>query len=432
MLVNGGTMKKICIIKAGCDSHIDLFRKILKCVENKYEKVMYPDEADVIIHYACGFTQKKLGNIFQDVVFYEKVKKDGAILIFCGCATYGYRKEIFEEFKVIDHVIFGLDILPQIAKILGVNQNDEQLIETSNGILRMTITEGCSKPGGHCSFCKQNYLRIPMKSRYSIEEVCKQVEHYGKPVLILSGLNTTNYGIDFGDHKPKLHKLIHEVSKIPTVKWIQVECVASSCIYEELIEEIENNDKVVYVQYFIQSGSDHMLKEMNIGTTVAQHKKVLERLKGKIIDGAVIVGHPGETMQDVQDTIQFIKDNNLWYTTVLKYMNSEITPSGKMEQLSEEEYHEHCSMVEYEVMKLSYLNMKRLVEQGVVGYVEKIYTFENALEIMVKPLEFEGYCFVPFDEKVPVNIGDKVIVHNPKIKSIKIHSFEGGTLEVIK
>lgn len=59
-------MRKVCIINSGCGGHYDLFRQILKSAENWYEFTIYPDEADVIIHYACGFTEQQMVEIPED------------------------------------------------------------------------------------------------------------------------------------------------------------------------------------------------------------------------------------------------------------------------------------------------------------------------------------------------------------------------------
>lgn len=423
-------MKKLCIINSGCGGHYDFFRQILKSAENEYEFTMYPDEADVIIHYACGFTEQQMREIFDHIVFYEKVKKNDAILIFCGCGLSGYKKEFLDEIKIIDYFIVGMDMLPRIAEIMGIKPTDDQYYEADESFFRIQIANGCYKPGHPCNFCKQNYLKIPMRSRYSIKRICELIKSHNKPIVILGAMNSTNYGLDFGDHKPKLHTLIREVSKIDTVKFIQVDGVASSGIYEDLISEIESNDKVCQVQFFVQSGSDHMLKLMNIGSSIAANAKVLERFKEKTISGGVIVGHPGETIEDVYETINFIKDHNLWYTNVMRYRDSIMTPSGKMEKLPDEVYEKHCSMVEQAVDELAFQNMINIEKQGITGYVAEIYTEDDKLKAQVIPLQFEGCCYVEIGT-ISVKLGDKVFVHNPHILDVDSHFFEGGTLEVI-
>ena len=422
-------MKKLCIINSGCGGHYDLFRQIIKSAENEYEITIYPDEADVIIHYSCGFTEEQMAEIFKHVVFYEKVKKDGAKLIFCGCGLTGYRKELFKELKVVDHVIIGMNILPEITQIMGVTPTDNQHYESDEGVFCIKIAEGCYKPGGFCTFCKQNYLKIPYKSNYSIERICELIRSHGKPIVVLQAMNTTNYGTDYDDNKQKLHTLIKEVSKIDTVKWIQVDGVASSCIYEELISELEHNDKVCHVQFFIQSGSDHMLEEMNIGSTIAENSIVLERFKEKAVSGGVVIGHPGETMEDVMKTIQFIKYHNLWYIDVMRYKDSVMAPSGKMEKLSDEDYELHCSMVEEAVEELAYQNMRDIEDNGFMGYISELYTEKGKNMAFITPLKFVGGCYVEVD-KMKVKLGDKVYIHNPKILKVSRHYFEDGTVEV--
>ena len=425
-------MKKMYIINSGCGGHDSLFRQIIKSAEGKYERAKYPDEADVIIHYACGFTEEQMADIFLHVVFYEQVKKEGAKLIFCGCSLTGYNKEIFKEFKVIDHVIFGMDILPKIAELMEIEPTEKQYYEVGETRLKIKIADGCAyeEKGGACTFCKQNYLKIPMRSKYSIEQICELVRFYNMPIVLLESMNSTNYGLDFEDKKTKLHTLIKEVSKIETVKWIEIDGIASSGLYEELINEIQRNNKVWRIQFFVQSGSDHMLKIMNIGSTIENNERALERFKGKTISGGVVIGHPGETLEDVQKTIRFIEKHNLWYIHVMRYKDSNMIPSGRMKKLSEKEYQRNCRMVEAAIDNLALKNMKNIEENGFIGFVSDIENVNGETRVRVTPLEFDGYYYGV--SNIPINIGDKVFIRNPKIWDDKDHSFKEGTLEVLK
>ena len=425
-------MKKVCIINSGCGSHRDIFLRIIKSLEEEYTTTKFPDEADLIINYLCGFTENQLAKIFEKMLYLKKLKKENAILIVCGCATRMYNPEIFEAMEFVDYVIKSdKDIVQEVADILNIEASRDYFVEINSGVLLLNIIGGCAKVGGFCNFCKQHYLKKPAKSAFTIEEICKIVARYKKPVLCLTGLNTCCYGKDFGDGKPKLHLLLKALSKIPTLKYIKIDGVSSSGIYEELCEEIEHNEKVVCVQFFLQSGSNHMLLEMNIGSKVEDNLVIINRFKGKAIESGIIVGHPGETEEDIQKTIKFIIDNNLWYVNVMEFMSSSGTPSHDMEQLPEEVYQSHCDAINRVVSELAHSNLDEIANNGVVGYVDKISPYEDNYLIEIRPFDFEGLCYTILDN-VPLNLGDKVKLLELEVTDYEKHMFRAQQLEVLE
>ena len=273
-------------------------------------------------------------------------------------------------------------------------------------------------------------MKISAKSLFSIEQICELVSRYKTPILILGGLNTTNYGIDFGDGKPKLHILLKEVSKIPSLKWIEVECIASSCIYPELIDEIEHNPKIVFVNYFLQSGSNKMLQIMNIGSTVEHNENVLKHLEQKCISSAIVVGHPGEGEEELKETIDFIKRNNLWYLTIMKFINSVDTPSNNMKQLSPKQYQRNYSEVQKVVDNLAHRFFDKLIGQIITGFVDQIIKKKDGTYLIgVKPLTFHGMIDIECNQ-ISCKEGDKMSVEITKIYSYEEHIMYGQKVEV--
>lgn len=149
-----------------------------------------------------------------------------------------------------------------------------------------------------------------------IKEVCRIAEevtrtHKHAQIIRLRGLNPTNYGIDFGDRKPKLHLVLRELEKIPTLKLIEIFGLVPDDMveYDELIHEINRNSKVFCVTLGVQSGSPNTLKAMNIHSSPEKIEDILHRLSGIIVKTLLVMGHPGETDSDVLQTIDFFKRN---------------------------------------------------------------------------------------------------------------------------
>ena len=242
-------MKKICFLNSGCGSHGETFRQIFKSVEHAYILTSMPHKADVIIEYFCAVTQYEcVEKLLTELLYLSKLKKEGATLIICGCAVDAIGKDFFLSLGFVDYAIGSQNFLQEVLEILNFKCSDHYYIEDNKFRFSIDICNGCAKKNGWCSFCKQHYLRKPIKSM-PLDEVCKVATEITSTtsvfVISLCALNICNYGIDFGDRKPKLHLLIQALSKIPTVKFIELYSLTASCMYEELIEEIATNDKVI-------------------------------------------------------------------------------------------------------------------------------------------------------------------------------------------
>ncbi len=233
-----------------------------------------------------------------------------------------------------------------------------------------------------------------------IDEVCKLAAEITSTtsvfVISLSSLNICNYGIDFGDRKPKLHLLIQALTKIPTVKFIELYSLTASCMYEELIEEIATNDKIILVELALQSGSDAVLNAMNTGATVNELQVLLDRFSHKPMRSIFVTSHPYETMEDVQKTIDFIEKNNLWYPIVTSCKNSEGTPLHQMEQLEKEEYRKHYNLIAQTVLKLQDEFLNSLIGTFVYGYLFMLTRYEeyDMADIRLQARDFRGQIIV--------------------------------------
>ncbi len=393
-------MKKICFLNSGCGSHKETFRRIFKSVEHAYILTSMPHKADVIIDYFCAVTQHGcVKNIPSELLYLSKLKKEGATLIICGCAVDAIGKDFFLSLGFVDYAVGSQNFLQEILDILNFKCSDHYYIEDDEFRFFIDICNGCAKKNGWCSFCKQHYLRKPVKSM-QFDEVCRLATEITSTtsvfVISLGALNICNYGIDFGDRKPKLHLLIQALSKIPTVKFIELYSLTASCMYEELIEEIATNDKIILVELPMQSGSDSVLNVMNTGATVSELQMLLDRLSHKPMRSIFVTSHPYETMEDVQKTIDFIEKNNLWYPVVTSCKSSEGTPTYQMEQLGEEEYHEHYDLIAKTVLRLQDKFLNGLVGTFVYGYLFSLTRYEkdDMANIRLQAKDFRGQVIV--------------------------------------
>ena len=239
----------------------------------------------------------------------------------------------------------------------------------------------------------------------SIDEVValatKVTQNSNVTNIILSGLNTCNYGIDIGDRSQKLHLLIRKVSEIPTVKQLTIVSLTAGDMYEELIEELATNPKIDEISLGFQRGSDTMLKIMNIHTTVEQLQYLIGRLSHKPNRTIMVIGHPGETDKTIQESIDFIKKNNLWYVQAEIFENSIGLPSNDMVQLPKEEQKRYLSLVKGVIRDLAKDFVSQLVGTTIECYYEsyEFYKDENRTYIWLKAVDYKlNVVFFPAEE----------------------------------
>lgn len=362
-------MKQICYLSTGCDIHFSEFKKLHANLEDSYKLTKRVVDADVIVQYICANGDFFYKDHAHEIVYVNTVRKEGSIYIIVGCAVNLFGKEFFLQYA--DYAFESFDFANEISNLLlGKEAINKYFIERNDYGFHIDIVHGCVRKGGYCSFCKQNYLRMPVQSM-PIDEVVQIATDVTADERIckiyLSGLNTCNYGIDFGDKKPKLHLLIQKVSEIPTVKFIEVQCLTAGDMYEELIDEIANNPKVIAYGIGYQSGSNTMLKAMNVHSTIEQIQYLHDRLSHKLNTGNImVICHPGETRETIQETLDFIQKNNLWSLQIAPYNDDIGVPSHNMEQLPKDVFFEYMNLVQEFVDQLA----RNTLESIIGTYIE--------------------------------------------------------------
>ena len=419
--------KKMYFGHDGCDKEY-FFRQIAECAKEKYTVTKDISEADVIIHFTCGFTKHDAYFFVSSLSLVYDTRKADSKVIITGCGIKMYEEEIFEELKNTENtIVVGLsDFIPKICNILDVPfKKGEFYLEGSKETLHLDIVQGCRKKGGFCNFCKFNYLEIPFKSLYTIEEVVEIVSRYKIKILTLTGPNTTSYGLDFGDHKQKLHLLIKEVSKIPTLKWIAVTSIASSGVYQELIDEIAGNKKVYFVNYYFQSGSQKMLDIMNIGASIKTHEKVIKAFFYKAFSTAFLMSHPGEGEKELQETLDFIVRYNIWYANVFAFIVSCDTPSKKMMQLPKWKFWRNYNLVKEKVSELNHKFLDSLVGTKLSAFILDIKTHSTGKRIVAQCLGINALCEIDVDDTSNYEIADIINVNVISVENYDEHLLSG-------
>ena len=415
--------ESIFFISLGCDKNrVDAEKMCYLLEEAGYMITPELAEADAVIINTCGFItsakQEALDNIYEMV----NAKYDGVIkaLIVTGCLSERHGVEMMEIIPEIDAVV-GIGQNSDIVGIVGralhgeshsykrspeeLELEGERLISTPQHYAFLKIAEGCDN---HCTFCAIPGIRGKYRSRREediIEEAEKLVS-YGVRELILVAQDTTSYGKDLeGDHS--LADLIHSISLIEGVWKIRILYAYPEHITDRLINEISENEKVCrYLDIPLQHASDKILKRMGRFGSGKENLQLIRKLKDEVpgitVRSTFITGFPGETDEQFNELLEFIKEARIDRAGCFPYSAEEGTPAERLDgQLPEEikqsradEFYELQQEITAELQKN---RVGRVTEAICDGYDEDRNSFvcrsefdapEDDLSILV-PLKYD-------------------------------------------
>lgn len=343
---------KIMFVSLGCDKNLVDTEMMLGLLSGKgYEFTDDQDEADVVVVNTCCFINDAKEESIRVLLELAQMRADGKLkaLIVSGCLAQRYREEIQKEIPEVDALI-GTTAIDTIADTIeevlsghaGNHYRDldapcftgaKQVLTTGGHYAYLKIAEGCDK---HCTYCiipkvRGNYRSVPMEK---LLEQARELVSEGVRELILVAQETTLYGQDLYGKK-MLPELLHELAKIPELKWIRILYCYPEEIDEELIEAIRTEPKVChYLDMPIQHCNDGILRRMGRKTDKEDLISVITRLREKIPDICIrttlITGFPGETKEDQEELIDFVDDMEFNRLGVFTYSAEEGTPAARM------------------------------------------------------------------------------------------------------
>ena len=313
----------------GCQMNVYDSEKIASILENKgmIEKEEIKN-ADVVIFNTCNIRDKAAHKVYSDIGRVTKLNKNKTIAI-VGCVAQAENSEMFNKNSNIDIVLGpqSYHLLPKM--IYDSEQNKTKLINTdfiinekfdyiteekdSKGVSSaITIQEGCDK---FCSFCVVPFTRGPEYSRYfnDIKLEAESVSIRGASEIILLGQNVNAYNYFYRGKNYSISYLINLISEIEKVKRIRYTTSHPINMSDELINlHAENKKLMPFLHLPVQSGSDQILKKMNRKYNSYDYRKIIEKLKKSNPDIEIssdfIVGYPGETEKDFNETLKLVEE----------------------------------------------------------------------------------------------------------------------------
>ena len=412
-------------ISLGCSKNlIDTEITIGKFKEHKFNVVNDEEKADILVINTCGFIdsakEEAINTILEMAEYKEKRCK---YLIVMGCLVQRYYDELIKLLPEVDLWIkldeydILWDKIEDLVKRDIVKKSKTKKITKiseippmpmfSQGEAYLKIGEGCSN---RCTYCAIPYIRGPFVSRKKedIIEEAKELAKKGTKELIIIAQDTTKYGVDiYGESK--LASLLDDISKIDGIKWIRFLYSYPEGITDELIDVVATNSKIAkYFDIPLQHISDNVLKRMNRKTNKKQINKLISKIRNKISDvtlrTSLIVGFPGETKEEFNELLDFVKAAKFDKLGVFKYSKEDGTPAARLLK----QIHGNAKTSRYnKIMK----EQQEISRKNLENKIGKVY------EVLIENISFDGKYYIGRTiENVPDIDGLVYIKNDDKLK----------------
>jgi len=346
-------MKKVGFISLGCPKNlVDSEVMMGQLKANGYELTADASEADTVVVNTCGFIDSAKKESIEAILEAGRLKSDGKAtrLVVAGCLVERYRDELKASMPEVDAFIGTSQIndilavcdpktdtrsLPVIA--LGkqsstylYDESTPRVLATPSHYAFIKIAEGCDRP---CAFCFIPQMRGHFRSRRfgSIVAEAHQLAEEGVKELILVAQDSSRYGEDLGKQDALAH-LLRELSHTDGIEWVRVMYTYPTHISDGFLDVLAEEPKAVkYLDMPLQHASPNVLKLMKRGGNRASLERLIKRVRDRVPGIAVrttfITGFPGETDEDFEQLLGFVKTVEFDRVGVFTYSDEEGTPA---------------------------------------------------------------------------------------------------------
>lgn len=340
----------VSFITLGCKVNQFETEAMTEILEKDGFKILPNNEiSDIYIINTCAVTKESERKSRQ---FINKAKRinPNALVVAVGCSVQLNSEKINKETHA--DIIIGTKHKGNISNLIKDKLNDiyqdyeiydfhgresfeELTISTVHDKTRanIKIQDGCSQ---FCSYCIIPYVRGPIRSR-NHEDIVKEVKKIaenGYKEIVLNGIHISSYGKDL-QKKDSLIKLIEDIDNIEGIERIRLGSLEPNLINDEFMKRYTALNKTCdHFHLSLQSGSDSVLKRMNRKYTRVEYKNNVELIRKHMPEAGIttdiIVGFPGETVEEFNETVEFVKDIQFSRIHVFKYSIREGTKAAEM------------------------------------------------------------------------------------------------------
>lgn len=350
-------MKKAALHNLGCKVNVyetEAMQHLLE--EAGYEIVPFTQKADVYVINTCSVTNMADRKSRQML---HKAKKNNpdSIVVAAGCYVQTSEKEVLNDLSV--DIVIGNDRKHDLVRLLeeysldsvndtvddindGKHDFEELFIDQTKEHTRafIKVQDGCNQ---FCSYCIIPYARGRVRSR-RFENVIAEVERLaanGFKEVVLTGIHLSSYGVDF-EEATGLLELIQAVNAVKGIERIRLGSLEPKIVTEHFASELSKLDKICpHFHLSLQSGCDETLKRMNRKYTTKEYERGCELLRKYFVHPAittdVIVGFPGETEEEFEQTKAYLEHIHFYEMHIFKYSKRKGTRAAVMpDQIDEQ------------------------------------------------------------------------------------------------
>jgi ribosomal protein S12 methylthiotransferase len=310
------------------------------------------NQADVVVINTCGFIEPAKQEAIEAIKEAVAAKKNGKVrkVIVAGCLSQRLGKKLFDEVDGIDCIV-GLNSRDDIASIIErtaagerrgvylgscgeIKDDRSRLLIGPKHRAYLRISEGCNR---RCSFCTIPAIRGPFRSKplNLILAEARELANAGVMEISIISQDTTSYGKDL-KIKDGLPQLLRKIEKIDGLVWIRLMYLHPVAITENLLHAVAESRKIVhYLDIPIQHINNSILRRMRRPGSSEKIYQLIEKIRAALPDAVLrttlIVGFPGETDEQFDELIEFVKWAEFDAMGAFKFYAEEGTPAATLQ-----------------------------------------------------------------------------------------------------
>ena len=427
------------LVSLGCSKNtVDSDSMAQLLLRDGYQSVDKANRADVLIVNTCGFIGPAKQESLDTLRELSEGKKKNQILIAAGCLTQRYGAEVAQQVPGIDGILGTrrwMDIVQVVgelrktkhpqplyhlpeAKTVGADEQDALRATVFGSSAYLKVADGCRRP---CAFCAIPLIKGTAVSRpvETILDEARRLRDAGVRELILLAQDTTDYGHDLG-MKDGLAILLEQLTtSVPDMDWIRIMYAYPGYVTDRLIDVMASSKQVLpYLDMPLQHADPKTLYRMKRPSNMEWVHKTLGKMRSKIQNLAIrttfIVGYPGETEEEFQTLLDFVRDTRFDRAGAFQFSFEPGTSSEPLgdpvpPQVKEERYERLMELQQTISLQVNQSYVGKTLDVLVEGYNDGISvgrSYRDAPEI-------DGYVMVearlPVGAIVPVKISGAMV-----------------------
>ncbi len=394
-------MKKAALHNLGCKVNFyetEAMKEILE--QTGYEIVPFEERADIYIVNTCSVTNMA-DRKSRQILHRAKHRNPDAVVVAAGCYVQAAGRGLLQD-ETVDILIGNNEKmnLPEILKAWEEEHSPGRIHDMTHereyeglSLSRtaehtrayVKIQDGCDQ---FCSYCIIPYTRGRVRSRRlpDILMEANRLADNGYQEIVLTGIHLDSYGTDFASEEETLLTVIEETAKIGGIRRIRLGSLEPRIMTEAFVRRLAAVEKLCpHFHLSLQSGCDETLKRMNRKYRTQEFRDCCARLREAFqipaLTTDVIVGFPGETEEEFEKTVEFLKEICFYETHVFKYSRRKGTRADRMEGQVPEEVKTRRSSV-----------LLKMTEENSAAYRRKL--LGNTVEVLMEEAyEFNGRMY---------------------------------------